>query len=103
MHTAEQIAEAIKQEVMAGMVTGKFPELPESYSELHDYCDANMLGDELWGEGDYELTDELIAILDNAHEIVDHWLKARRGALDLVDSIPLDPELDEWYNPILRH
>jgi len=51
----------------------------ESFSELHDYCDANMLGEteKLLDEYpcDDGVSDECTDVLNAAQEIVDRWLK----------------------------
>ena len=92
-----EVAEQIKQEIMAMMSTGKCPELLESFNELHDYCDANMLGQNLWDVGEHS-TENYIDSLNEAHTIVDRWLKARQGILESADHINAH---NPWYNPIL--
>ena len=81
-----EVAEQIKQEIMAMMSTGKCPELLESFNELHDYCDANMLGQNLWDVGEH-----------STENYIDS-LKARRGILESADHINAH---NPWYNPIL--
>jgi hypothetical protein len=60
-----------------------------SFRELHDYCDANVLGDqekafeEAGGTGESDEADAaahaaMDEVLERAQTIVDHWLKTRR-------------------------
>ena len=84
--TAEQLAESIKAEVIALRDTCRIPATCSSFSELHDYCDANCLGDseQLFEaivtesatdkEHDAKLA-QVWEIADPAMDIVDAWLK----------------------------
>ncbi len=44
--TTAELAETIKVEVLEGIAAGWIPETVATFSELHDYCDANTLGDQ---------------------------------------------------------
>lgn len=96
--TAAALAESIKREIIA---TTKLIQIPErvkqgflkagSFSELHDYCDANMLGDgeTVWtaqtGLLDGPDADRSVQfncdILNAAQTLVDTWLKNGRSSV----------------------
>lgn len=82
-HAAE-IAASIATEITADADLSR----ARSFAELHDYCDANCLGDQEafldacgW-TGNDDASDELALVastevLNNAQTIVDHWLRTR--------------------------
>ena len=93
-----EIAKTIIADILAGPVVttshGAKANLLDatSFSELHDYCDANMLGDQekLLGEfghtGEDDATDEAalskaVDVLNHAQDIVDYWLKSRHAGI----------------------
>lgn len=80
--TAADLADAIKREVLDLIADGTIPEDVPDFAALHDYVDANMLGDTERGaietgfEG--EAWDAHLAVVNEAQEIVHQWLKAGR-------------------------
>lgn len=42
--TLEQLIERIKEDVISLMAAGSIPKSVKTFSELHNYCDANCLG-----------------------------------------------------------
>jgi hypothetical protein len=74
------LVSSIKQEIRELIANGTIPETVGSFSELHDYCDANMLGGtedllQFDDEGDSHIDiDELNA----AQDAVDAWIKSGR-------------------------
>ncbi len=84
-HTAETLAQTIIEEIKTR------PDLMacKSFSELHDHCDANCLGDQeaVWdhhvGTGEMsneehsERMERFSNIADPAQTIVDEWLAAK--------------------------
>jgi len=88
MLTPAQLAENMKAEILSDVENGIVPPTVASFSELHDYVDANLYGgteallDEL--DADVPDTDEghsnaLTALCDLANpamDTVDSWIKA---------------------------
>lgn len=87
--TLEQTVERMKSEILADMRAGRVPETCHSFSELHDYVDANCYGgfcnddflSELWGfygaSSDDGCPAEVYEFTNNAQLAVDEWLRAR--------------------------
>ena len=88
MITAEEMAERMKLEILADVRIGCVPATVKSFSELHDYVDANLYGgtEELLleieavtpADADAEncaLT-KLCALCNPAMDLVDAWIKA---------------------------
>lgn len=80
-------ADAMKSEILELIQAGTVPATVSSYSELHDYVDANMLGFEVYGTfpASDETDDEAEARMDrenpvfnSASTIVDRWLASGR-------------------------
>lgn len=69
-----QLAEIMKSEIVRDMHTGSVPANVSSFSELHDFLDANTYGSP---EVDDPYID--IPVIDEAQCIVDSWLQSRRG------------------------
>lgn len=65
-----ELAETIKSEILRDMLDGTVPITVSSFSELHDFVDANMYGTP---EVDDPYTD--IPIIDDAQCVVDRWLR----------------------------
>lgn len=80
MNTAlvRKLADSIIAEVIA------MPDLAEapikSFSHLHDFCDANCLGDSEAGCERASNMEAFTECLDAAQNIVDTWLRARYAA-----------------------
>lgn len=72
--TVEAVVAAMKANIVVDMEEGIVPATVTSYSQLHDYVDANMYGYEVWE--DTLDGDALIALLNAAQTEVDAWLKA---------------------------
>lgn len=66
------LAEKIKSEVLRDMLDGRVPMSIHSFSDLHDFVDANMYGTP---EVDNPYID--IPIIDDAQCAVDCWLRVR--------------------------
>lgn len=71
--TLEQAVERSKSEILADMLRGQVPSTCRSYSELHDYVDANEYGgacdeDSVLGPGEMEFWSAV-------QEAVDQWLR----------------------------
>lgn len=75
MRTPQQIADAIITEISRDEMLLKC----KTFSELHDYCDANTLGgtDEEMTELPEGSLEEYIDTLNDAQCLVDLWLGAR--------------------------
>ena len=86
--TPEDLAKLMKQEILEDVRLGRVPRTVASFSELHDYVDANCYGgtEKLLEDLDAECpdTDEahttalntLFDILNPAMDIVDRWIKS---------------------------
>lgn len=87
MITPEEFAEKMKVEILADIRAGVVPPSVKSYSDLHDYVDANCYGgseallDELHAaapdndEGHTQALNELCDLMNAAMEIVSKWLE----------------------------
>ena len=75
---AVMAADQIVEEVLGLMDSGALPLDVESFSELHDHCDANCLGPFVIEESNVEWDMDHINL---AQTIVDKWLGARAGHL----------------------
>jgi hypothetical protein len=84
--TPQQLAESIKTHIRQRVTEGVIPSTVKSFAELHDYCDANVLGDtealfeQIVTESSSDKEHDrklatLSAITDPAMEIVDAWIK----------------------------
>lgn len=89
--SAEQLAEAMKREILALIESGKLPSDIDSFSRLHDHCDANCLGglcdattlpslvEQFGGYGpENELPQKMINLVNAAQETVNDWLQHGR-------------------------
>jgi hypothetical protein len=81
---AETVA-AIKRDILADIEAGAVPATVATFSELHDYCDANTYGgmcDDLYesmgAAGPEAQNDAWMRHCDEAITIVDAWLRAGR-------------------------
>jgi hypothetical protein len=70
--TLEQAIERSKSEILGDVVGGTVPASCASYSELHDYVDANGYGGSFEHDFDNEETDFWNAVQD----AVDAWIRA---------------------------
>ncbi len=68
--------ERAKREVLADIFTRRVPGTVASFSELHDYVDANEYGGGT--EGDFDGSDEACTFWNAVQDAVDKWLKAGR-------------------------
>lgn len=89
MPSVLELAEAIQREVLESVRAGLIPPNVASFTELHDYCDANCLGgtEELLdrlGEaiGHQAALDEMCDLMNAAMPLVDRWIQS--GGLDAV-------------------
>ena len=96
MKTAAQMAEQMKLESMDDVKSGVIPATVASFSQLHDFVDANCYGgsEELFAqlvtesktdEEHQAKLDRLNAIMDPAMDIVDAWIKTG-GMWDPLES-----------------
>jgi hypothetical protein len=74
MQTIQETIERAKAEVTRDIDRGTVPDTVASFSELHDYVDANGYGGAFEQDFDNEQTDFWNAVQDG----VDAWLKAGR-------------------------
>ncbi len=79
-HT-EYLAECIqiaKDEVIADIINGDVPKSVKSFSELHDYVDANTYGTICEDEcrAKFETSDEWFAFGDEVFSAIDAWIKS---------------------------
>jgi hypothetical protein len=92
----------VKAEIAADITRGVVPATVVSFSELHDYVDANTYGG-LCDDGDNAdvTTDELIVMQDAVHE----WLAAGRPAAQRDLGTPNDArnlsDVDVWIQSAL--
>jgi enolase len=83
---AEMAAELMKAEITALIEDGTIPADVQTFAQLHDYVDANMLADDLFpGPTDEETEEEADArreanadVFNPASDAVNAWLKAGR-------------------------
>lgn len=87
MMTSVELAEKMKADILKDVAEGVVPKSVKSFSELHDYVDANTYGgtegllDELTAgapqteEGAHGALMLLIEIMNPAIEIVDCWIR----------------------------
>jgi hypothetical protein len=66
-----QYIAAIKREILQDTVLANC----KTFAELHDYCDANTLGEECLPE--FLTTNEMIEFANKGMDAVDAWLKER--------------------------
>jgi len=71
------VVAAAKAEILADIANGTVPETVSSFSELHDYTDANMYADELICNRLME-GDEYLTFNNAVTDEVDVWLRAGR-------------------------
>jgi hypothetical protein len=70
--TLEQAIERSKSEILRDVVEGTVPATCTSYSELHDYVDANGYG----GAFEHDFNNEETDFWNVVQNAVDAWLKA---------------------------
>ena len=83
-----RIVAGMKAEINELMADGTIPASASSFSELHDYVDANMLAEDHFPGGPEDEDDEAFELRMDAHaemfnpasDAVDAWLKAGRPA-----------------------
>jgi hypothetical protein len=85
--TVAQVVLLAAAQIEVDIVNGIVPATVGSFSELHDYVDANMYGDpdlEVFGLGTHEGREDLpaIAFVAEVQDVVDAWLRAGRPPLD---------------------
>lgn len=71
------VVAATKAEILADIANGTVPETVSSFSELHDYTDANMYADELICNRLME-GDEYLTFINAITDEVDVWLRTGR-------------------------
>lgn len=88
MITPEEMAERMKTEILADITAGIVPRSVTTFSELHDYVDANCYGgsesllDELdaaapdTDEGHTAALNALCDLMNPTMEIINDWLKS---------------------------
>jgi hypothetical protein len=82
--TAAALAAAMKTEILQLIADGTIPATVATFSELHDYVDANMLGEDLYGEypEDEDAAEEMMeawtAAFNPASNTISAWLAAGR-------------------------
>ena len=82
--TVEALVASMKSDIELDIKGGVVPETVGSFSELHDYVDANCYGGLCDDEAPSAIDDEAFCEATNkAQEEVDRWLKARAFARSL--------------------
>lgn len=94
--TLEELTEAMKEEILQLMQSGTIPVTVRTFSELHDYCDANCLGglcknevfDALWAsfgpiEAPSAMPDGMINLINGAQDAVNTWLASGEAQAEL--------------------
>jgi len=88
MKTFDEVVSQMKAEVLDEIKAGRIPSTVRSFSELHDYIDANELGgfcddeivDEMienfGGRDENEgMPDEMMRFMNDAQHAIDKWLE----------------------------
>jgi hypothetical protein len=70
--TLEQAIERSKSEILRDVTDGTVPATCASYTELHDYVDANGYG----GAFEYDFDNEETDFWNAVQDAVDAWMKA---------------------------
>jgi len=86
--TIEATIETMKAEINAAISEGVLPATVSSFSELHDYCDANLLAEDIFPAFPETDDDAIIEawgdsyneVMNPAQTAVSDWLKAGRPA-----------------------
>lgn len=71
------VVERAKAEILKDIAKGVVPDSVASFSELHDYVDANWYGGAF--EGEFDASDECLYFWNRVQGEVDEWLKERAG------------------------
>jgi hypothetical protein len=98
--TPSELAERIKQQILEDVRAGTMPANVTSFSQLHDFVDANCYGgtEKMLEDLDKDCvdTDELhranlmavVAVMNPAMDIVDAWIKSGGIAKGLTTALP---------------
>jgi hypothetical protein len=80
--TEKPVFERMKQEILEDIADGTVPATVASYSELHDYVDANGYGGafEDWSWEDGKVPEEVVNFWNRLQEACDQWLKNGRDS-----------------------
>ncbi|QOI67676.1 hypothetical protein SEA_ORCANUS_31 [Arthrobacter phage Orcanus] len=97
-------ADRMKSEILALIAAGTIPESVGSFSELHDYIDANMLAEDLVPAVDYDDEaaaeahgEEWAAKFNAASAIVNEWLVGG-GHRHVTITLTMTVEKADWEN-----
>lgn len=87
-----QALERAKREILADMVAGTVPKTCASFSELHDYVDANGYGgafeDSCFDAPDFDcMPEDRIDFWNRVQDAVDQWLKERAVAASAASAV----------------
>lgn len=73
------VIDRMKQEILADITAGIVPATVASFSELHDYVDANEYGGACEQDGPFEgFTTEQVDFWNNCQTACDEWLRNGR-------------------------
>ena len=77
--TVDQLVAAMKREILDDIAVLRVPHNVSSFSELHDYVDANCYAglcsdDNAWAWINGEMPDSVVDLINEATDIVDKWL-----------------------------
>lgn len=77
------LVERCKREILQDIDNGIVPETVSSFSELHDYVDANCYGgfcddDEDYDDDNEEIWENQMELVNTVQCLVDVWLKTER-------------------------
>ena len=78
------VVESLKKDILEDIASGRVPATVSSFSELHDYVDANEYGGFCEDAFQYDASDvDLVNVCQN---IVDAWIKNRRPTHDCMGN-----------------
>lgn len=113
--TPAQLADRMKSEILKDVKSAKVPATVSSFSELHDYVDANCYGgteklleDMSAGiavnddEGAEQALNSLNLLCNPAMDLVDAWIKAGGIGRDMPWEMTYYPELTDAENEEIR-
>ena len=100
MITAEELADRMKADILEDVIEGVVPRSVSSFSELHDYVDANTYGGTeslldaatlaapATDEGAHNALLSIVDLMNPAIEIVDAWIRQGGITRCLARDIP---------------
>lgn len=99
----EHLVSRIKAEILGLVAEGRIPATCASFSELHDYCDANMLGGGDNIDVDSQEFQDFCEQLNIAQNAVDAWIKAGGLKRPVIDTSGLSKSMAELVANRVSH